>query len=48
VIFRLEDHPDITRSAQKYISSVWLPWAEVERPRRKSISLYQKFLKSLS
>lgn len=43
VTLRLEDRPEIARAAQKYISSVWLPWAETERPKRKSIALYQKF-----
>jgi hypothetical protein len=28
--------------AESYISSMWLPWAEAERPKRKSIRLYQK------
>jgi hypothetical protein len=43
VTLRLEDRPEIARAAQKYICSVWLPWAETERPKRKSIALYQKF-----
>ena len=43
VTLRLEDRPEIARAARKYISSVWLPWAESERPKRKSIAFYQKF-----
>ena len=43
VTLRLEDRPEIARAARKYVSSVWLPWAESERPKRKSIALYQKF-----
>jgi very-short-patch-repair endonuclease len=43
VTLRLEDRPEIARAAQRYISSVWLPWADAERPKRKSIALYQKF-----
>jgi hypothetical protein len=42
VRLRLEDRPQITSTAQSYISSTWLPWAEAERPIRKSIALYQK------
>ena len=43
VTLRLEDRPEIARAARKYVSSVWLPWAENERPKRKSIALYQNF-----
>jgi hypothetical protein len=43
VTLRLEDRPEIAPAARKYISSMWLPWAETERPKRKSIALYQKF-----
>ena len=43
VTLRLEDRPEIAGAAQKYISSVWLLWADAERPKRKSIALYQKF-----
>ncbi len=43
VRLRLEDRPEITAAAGNYIASAWLPWAEVERPKRKSIALYQKF-----
>ena len=39
----MEDRSEIRAAAQKYISSVWLPWAEAERPKRRSIALYQKF-----
>src|SRR5262249_74056 len=43
VRLRLEDRPQITSTAENYISSMWLPWSEAERPKRKSIALYQKF-----
>jgi very-short-patch-repair endonuclease len=43
VTFRLEDRPEIAPASDSYISSEWLPWAEAERPKRKSIALYQKF-----
>jgi hypothetical protein len=39
---RLEDRPEIAATAEYYVSSAWLPWAEAERPKRKSIALYQK------
>jgi hypothetical protein len=42
VTLRLEDRPKINDAAQDYTSSAWLPWAEAERPKRKSIGLYQK------
>jgi len=42
VTLRREDRPEIAAAAENYISSTWLPWAEAERPRRKSIALYQK------
>ena len=42
VTLRLEDRPEITLAAQQYISTEWLSWAEAERPKRKSIALYQR------
>jgi very-short-patch-repair endonuclease len=42
VRLRLEDHPDVVIAAEDYISSAWLPWAEAERPKRKTIGIYQK------
>ena len=42
VTLRLEDRPEITLAAQQYISTKWLSWAEAERPKRKSIALYQR------
>jgi hypothetical protein len=42
VTLRLEDRPEVAIAAQKYISTEWLSWAEAERPKRKSIALYQK------
>lgn len=43
VRLRLEDRPQIAEAAREYIANEWLAWAETERPRRKSMSLYQKF-----
>jgi len=39
---RLEDRPEIAREAEQYLSLSWLPWSVGERPRRRSIALYQK------
>ena len=33
---------EIAREAEQYISRSWLPWSVGERPRRRSIALYQK------
>ena len=43
VRLRLEDRPRIMAAAEDYISSAWLRWAEAERPKRRTIALYQKF-----
>jgi len=39
---RLEDWPEIANDIEGYISQSWLPWSVAERPRRRSITLYQK------
>jgi very-short-patch-repair endonuclease/transcription elongation GreA/GreB family factor len=39
---RLEDYPEISQESEQYLSASWLPWANQERPRRRSIGLYQK------
>lgn len=39
---RLEDWPEIANEIEGYISQSWLPWSVAERPRRRSIALYQK------
>jgi hypothetical protein len=39
---RLEDWPEISTEIEGYISQSWLPWSVAERPRRRSIALYQK------
>ncbi|ABE37829.1 DNA helicase, putative [Rhodopseudomonas palustris BisB5] len=39
---RLEDWPEIATEIEDYISQSWLPWSVAERPRRRSIALYQK------
>jgi len=42
VRFRIEDNPKVVAGFDSYLSEHWLPWASKERPRRCSISLYQK------
>ena len=39
---RLEDNPQVTATFERYVAEVWLPWTLRERPRRRSIALYQK------
>lgn len=39
---RLEDWPEIAKEIEEYISQSWLPWSVSERPRRRSIAIYQK------
>lgn len=42
VMLRLEDRPKIREAAEAYCSGPWAKWAEVEKPRRRSISVYQR------
>lgn len=42
VRLRLEDRPGIAAEAEQYVTLSWLPWSIAERPRRRSIALYQK------
>jgi hypothetical protein len=42
VRLRLEDRPCIAAEAEQYATLSWLPWSIAERPRRRSIALYQK------
>ena len=43
VRLRLEDRPEISDEADRWIELSWLPWAIAERPVRKTLSLYQRF-----
>jgi very-short-patch-repair endonuclease len=38
----LESHPEINPLFEQYVNALWEPWAAAERPRRKSIALYNK------
>ena len=40
VRLRLEDRPKLREAIDAYLAETWLPWAEVERPRRRAIALY--------
>ena len=39
---RLENQPHIRSLFDRYIESRWEPWANLERPRRKTIEVYRK------
>ena len=41
-LLRLSSFPELEASWQTYLSTHWNKWAEVERPRRRSIALYSK------
>src|SRR4051794_40034589 len=42
VRLRLEDRPAIGAALEAYTTETWRAWAESERPRRRSMALYQK------
>lgn len=42
VRLRLEDRPQLATDIEDWISSVWVPWSISEKPRRRSIAMYQK------
>lgn len=41
VMLRLEDRAEIRTVLEDYCTTVWIPWAETEKPRRRSIAVYQ-------
>jgi len=41
-LLRLSSFPEFQSSWQIYLASHWIKWAELERPRRRSIALYSK------
>ena len=43
VITRLEDQPEIRKELEVYCAGPWVEWAEAEKPRRRSIRVYQHF-----
>jgi transcription elongation GreA/GreB family factor len=42
VMLRLEDRPAVRDALEVYCSGPWSRWAEVEKPRRRSIAVYQR------
>ncbi len=40
IIIRLKNNISITSDIENYIDEQWLPWAEEEKPRRKTIKIY--------
>ena len=44
--FRIEDHPEVSAETDLYLAGPWLSWANEERPRRRSIALYQKLFEA--
>lgn len=39
---QLKDHPEIQEHYDWYVENQWEPWAAAEKPRRKSIAVYNK------
>lgn len=39
---KVEDHPEIGRSFDWYVSELWRPWSAIEKPRRRTINFYNK------
>jgi hypothetical protein len=42
VIVRLEDRPTTREALELYCTGPWMEWAEREKPRRRSIAVYQR------
>lgn len=42
VILRLEDRPALREAIDIYCAEPWAEWAEQEKPRRRSIAIYQR------
>lgn len=47
VIYRLERLPKIKHAIEKYLSEEWTKWSENEKPRRRTIAIYDKFFSTL-
>lgn len=43
VIYRLDRDPTVKKEIADYISGPWTKWAETEKPRRETISIYDAF-----
>jgi hypothetical protein len=44
VRLRLADDPDLASRLERFVEEPWASWAELERPRRKTMALYQRLL----
>ncbi|KJC45292.1 hypothetical protein UP06_14790 [Bradyrhizobium sp. LTSP857] len=42
VMLRLEDRPALRDALEQYCAGPWSLWSEVEKPRRRSIAVYQR------
>jgi hypothetical protein len=42
VMLRLEDRPAVVEALETYCAGPWAKWAEAEKPRRRSIAVYQR------
>ena len=42
VILRLEDRPQLRTAIEEYCIKPWFEWSESEKPRRRSIAVYQR------
>jgi very-short-patch-repair endonuclease len=42
VMLRVEDRAELRTVLEDYCTTVWIPWAEIEKPRRRSIAVYQR------
>lgn len=42
VMLRLEDRPDTRAALEAYCAGPWAEWSELEKPRRRSIAVYQR------
>jgi very-short-patch-repair endonuclease len=47
VLLRTENMPEFVAAYQEYCNGPWLAWAEVERPRRQSIAIYNQLFEAL-
>lgn len=42
VMLRLDDRPELRASLEDYSTKAWFAWSETEKPRRRSIAVYQR------
>jgi hypothetical protein len=44
VRLRLADHPNLAWRLERFVAEPWAAWADAERPRRKTMAIYQRLL----